>query len=60
MTRDRSQGTQFDRIKGLRGGPFSNPNYYGTTRRIGTPSVEYTTITQCEAGCPVRSAELSG
>ena len=27
MTRDRSQGTPFDRVKGLRGGPFRNPNY---------------------------------
>ena len=52
MTRDRSQGTRFDRVKGLRGGPFSNPNYYGTTRTIGTPSVEYTTITQCRGWLP--------
>jgi dipeptidase len=52
MTRDRSQGSQFDRVKGLRGGPFSNPNYYGTTRTIGTPSVEYTTITQCRGWLP--------
>jgi dipeptidase len=52
MTRDRSQGTQFDRVKGLRGGPFANPNYYGTTRTIGTASVEYTTITQCRGWLP--------
>jgi dipeptidase len=52
MTRDRSQGSQFDRVKGLRGGPFANPNYYGTTRTIGTPSVEYTTITQCRGWLP--------
>ena len=52
MTRDRSQGTRFDRVKGLRGGPFNNPNYYGTTRTIGTPSVEYTTITQCRGWLP--------
>jgi dipeptidase len=52
MTRDRSQGTRFDKTKGLRGGPFGNPNYYSTTRAIGTPSVEYTTITQCRGWLP--------
>ena len=52
MTRDRAQGTQFDRVKGLRGGPFANPNYYSTTRAISTPSVEYTTITQCRGWLP--------
>ncbi len=52
MTRDRAQGTQFDRVKGLRGGPFGNPNYYSTTRAISTPSVEYTTVTQCRGWLP--------
>jgi dipeptidase len=52
MTRDRSQGTRFDKVKGLRGGPFGNPNLYSTTRAIGTPSVEYTTITQCRGWLP--------
>ncbi len=52
MTRDRSQGSQFDPVKGLRGGPFANPNYYRMTRTIGTPSVEYTTITQCRGWLP--------
>ena len=52
MTRDRAQGTQFDRVKGMRGGPFGNPNYYGTTRTICSPSVEYTTVTQCRGWLP--------
>ncbi len=52
MTRDRAQGTPFDRIKGMRGGPFGNPNYLSTTRAISTPSVEYTTITQCRGWLP--------
>lgn len=52
MTRDRAQGTQFDRVKGLRGGPFGNPNYFGTTRTIGDPRAEYTTISQCRSGLP--------
>ena len=52
MTRDRAQGTPFDRVKGLRGGPFGNPNYYGTTRTISSPSVEYTTVTQCRGWLP--------
>jgi dipeptidase len=52
MTRDRAQDTPFDRVKGLRGGPFLNPNYYGTTRTICSPNAEYTTITQCRGGLP--------
>lgn len=52
MTRDRAQGTAFDRVKGIRGGPFLNPNYYGTTRTICSPTAEYTTITQCRGWLP--------
>jgi len=52
MTRDRAQGTRFDRVKGLRGGPFSNPNYSGLTRTICSPNAEYTTITQCRGWLP--------
>ncbi len=52
MTRDRAQGTQFDRVKGLRGGPFANPNYFGTTRTICSPTAEYTTVTQCRGWLP--------
>ena len=28
LTRDKSEGTVFDPVRGLRGGPFKNPNYY--------------------------------
>jgi dipeptidase len=52
MTRDKCQGTAFDPVLGIRGGPFSNPNYWGTTRTIGTRAAEYTTITQCRASLP--------
>jgi dipeptidase len=52
MTRDRAYGTQFDRIKGMRGGPFGNPNYYGTTRTICSPTAEYTTVSQCRGWLP--------
>lgn len=52
MTRDRAQGTIFDRVKGIRGGPFLNPNYFATTRTICDPRAEYTTITQCRAWLP--------
>ncbi len=52
LTRDRGQGTAFDRVKGIRGGPFLNPNYYGTTRTICDPRAEYTTITQCRGWLP--------
>jgi dipeptidase len=52
LTRDKSQGTAFDPVRGLRGGPFQNPNYYKGTRLISVPNVEYTTITQCRAWLP--------
>ena len=52
LTRDKSQGTSFDPVRGLRGGPFQNPNYYKGTRLISVPNVEYTTITQCRAWLP--------
>jgi dipeptidase len=52
LTRDKSQGTSFDPVRGLRGGPFQNPNYYRGTRLISVPNVEYTTLTQCRAGLP--------
>jgi dipeptidase len=28
LTRDKSQGTIYDPVRGIRGGPFQNPNYY--------------------------------
>jgi dipeptidase len=52
MTRDKSYGTIFDPVKGIRGGPFQNPNYYPNTRKISTASVEYTSIVQCRSGLP--------
>ncbi|HVP90008.1 MAG TPA: C69 family dipeptidase [Terriglobales bacterium] len=52
LTRDKSQGTVFDPVRGVRGGPFQNPNYYKGTRLISVPNVEYTTLTQCRAGLP--------
>jgi dipeptidase len=52
ITRDKCQGTQFDPVKGIRGGPFLNPYYFGSTRTIGTNRAEYTTITQCRGWLP--------
>lgn len=60
ITRDKYQGTDFDPGKGLKGGPFSNPNYhprpfkvgkklYPTPRTISVNRAEYTTITQCRS-----------
>jgi dipeptidase len=63
ITRDKYQGTQFDPVKGLQGGPFRNPNYlprpfeldgktYNTSRTIGVNRAEYTTVTQCRGWLP--------
>ena len=52
LTRDKSQGTAFDPVRGLRGGPFRNPNYDKGTRLISVPNVEYTTLTQCRSWLP--------
>lgn len=52
ITRDKSQGTVFDPVRGIRGGPFQNPNLYRGSRTIGIANVEYTTITQCRGGLP--------
>ncbi|OGD14160.1 MAG: hypothetical protein A2V76_07545 [Candidatus Aminicenantes bacterium RBG_16_63_14] len=54
MTRDRSYGTPFDPLKGIRGGPFKNPNYFNRRqpRVIDDGRAEYTTVTQCRAGYP--------
>ncbi len=52
LTRDKSEGTAFDPVRGLRGGPFKNPNYYRGTRLISVPNVEYTTLTQCRSWLP--------
>ena len=52
LTRDKSAGTVFDPVRGLRGGPFKNPNYFRGTRLISVPNVEYTTLTQCRSWLP--------
>ena len=52
LTRDKSEGTVYDPVRGLRGGPFRNPNYYRGTRLISVPNVEYTTLTQCRSWLP--------
>jgi len=63
ITRDKYQGTPFAPEEGLRGGPFSNPNYlprpvkvegrtYNTPRTISVNRAEYTTITQCRDWLP--------
>jgi len=52
ITRDRSYGTPFDPVQGIRGGPFKNPNYYRQTRVIDDARAEYTTVTQCRASLP--------
>ncbi|MFO7732562.1 MAG: C69 family dipeptidase [Candidatus Aminicenantes bacterium] len=52
LTRDKSQGTVYDPVGGIRGGPFQNPNYYKGTRLISVPNVEYTTLTQCRSWLP--------
>ncbi len=52
LTRDKSAGTVFDPLKGIRGGPFRNPNYHRSARLISVPNVEYTTLTQCRSWLP--------
>jgi len=54
MTRDRSYGTPWDPLKGIRGGPFKNPNYFNrrAPRVIDDGRAEYTTVTQSRAGLP--------
>jgi len=52
LTRDKCQGTRFDPARGIRGGPFSNPNYWSSTRTIGTGRAEYTSITQSRSWLP--------
>ena len=62
ITRDKYQGNKYDPAKGIKGGPFSNPNYfrsfkledkrYGSPRCICVNNVEYTTVTQCRSWLP--------
>ena len=52
ITRDKSQGTDFDPVRGIRGGPFANPNIFKGTRLISVSAAEYTTITQTRSWLP--------
>jgi dipeptidase len=52
MMRDKCVGTEFDPLRGMRGGPFGNPYYDTSTRTIGTNHAEYTTVTQSRSGLP--------
>jgi dipeptidase len=52
MMRDKCAGTEFDPLRGMRGGPFANPYYDTGTRTIGTNHAEYTTVTQSRSGLP--------
>jgi dipeptidase len=52
LTRDKSYGTIFDPVQGIRGGPFQNPNYWPNTRKISVANAEYTTVTQCRSWLP--------
>jgi dipeptidase len=62
ITRDKYKGVSFDPTKGIKGGPFGNPNYftgfqvdkqrYLGPRCISVPNVEYTTITQSRSWLP--------
>lgn len=62
FTRDKYQGSLFDPSKGIKSGPFNNPNYfqsfvykkeqYPGPRCICVNNVEYTTITVCRNWLP--------
>ena len=63
IVRDQFQGSPFDPVRGLQGGPFKNPNYlprsfrldektYNTARIIGVNRAEYVTVTQCRDWLP--------
>ena len=52
QTRDKSYGTPFDPVKGIRGGLYQNPNYYAGTRKISVANAEYTTVTQSRDWLP--------
>lgn len=63
IMRDKFEGTPFDPVRGLQGGPFKNPNYlprpfklddktYNTARIIGVNRSEYVTLTQSRSWLP--------
>lgn len=62
FTRDKYEGSVYDLTKGIKGGPFANPNYfkgfsvdgerYNGPRCICVNNVEYTTVTVCRDWLP--------
>jgi len=62
LTRDKYQGCMYDPSKGLKAGPFANPNYfrgfkvddkrYAGARCISVNNSEYTTLAQCRNWLP--------
>ncbi len=52
LTRDKGYGTFFDPTRGIRGGPYQNPNYDTSARLISDRRAEYTTVTQCRSWLP--------
>ncbi len=61
MTRDRSYGTPFDPVQGIRGGPFKNPNYYRSTRRHRPRAGRiYDHHPDAAGACPTRSEASFG
>ncbi|MGM0465185.1 MAG: C69 family dipeptidase, partial [Acidobacteriota bacterium] len=62
LTRDKYKGSMFDPSKGIKSGPFNNPNYfqsfrykderYSSPRCISVNNVEYTTITVSRSWLP--------
>ena len=52
LTRDKGYGTFFDPTRGIRGGPYKNPNYDSSARLVSDRRVEYTTVTQCRGWLP--------
>ncbi len=52
LTRDKGYGTFFDPTRGIRGGPYKNPNYDRSARLISVSQAEYTTVTQCRRWLP--------
>jgi len=52
LCRDKGYGTFFDPTRGIRGGPYQNPNYDSSARLISVKQAEYTTVTQCRGWLP--------
>jgi len=52
LCRDKGYDTFFDPTRGIRGGPYKNPNYDSSARLISVKQAEYTTVTQCRSWLP--------